>query len=300
MRISTSYYYQVNAQAMQNEQTNLNTIQQQVATGLQYQTPADNPVAATEALRISQALAASQNNSSNIKAAQFDVNQESTILSAINTDLSSAQNLAVGTQSSSSTQDRTSSASALQQLYNDLLSYANSTDANGNYIFAGSKGSTVPFQQTTGVSNYQGDNLQQSIAISANRNIPITDSGQSVFSVGTANDVFGVISQLIKDMQGPLTGAAFSSQINIDTTNLNNAIANVQNVSSQVANRLQELNAAATTETNLQTQYQNQLDTIQNVDTAKAATQLQLQETQLTASYQAFSSASKLSLFNYI
>lgn len=301
MRISTAFYYSSTSTALQTQRADLFQTQEQLDTGRRIVTPADDPLGAAYVLQTSQALAISQNNSNNIKIATNKISQENTYLDAINGVLAQVKNIVTGAGGTPSTQERTDAANYLQQQYQNLLAYANSTDANGNYVFAGSKGSTLPFQQTTGASNYQGDNVQQNIAINSQQTIPVSDSGQTVFGVGTANDPFAVISTFITDLQNPaLTGAAYQTAVDTAVSSINGAISNVVSVQSQVAGRSQQLTAAATTETQFTLQFQNEIDRVQSADTQKIAVELQLQQTTLQASQQAFVSASKLSLFNFL
>ena len=301
MRISTAYSFQVSTAALQSRMADLNHVQEQIATNRRIVTPSDDPVGAAYALQTAQELARSNNYTANINAAKTVVNRESVTLEAIRNVLVSAKNVATGSAGNPDTQQRTEYANYLQQIYQDLVGYANSTDSNGNYMFSGSKGTTTPFQQVTGASNYQGDNLQQSIAISNSRQIPINDSGQSVFGVGTANDPFKVIDQFITDLRnGALTGAAFDTAVSTALTGITNAVDNVANIQDQVGVRSQELDDALTAQTNFTNQFKNELNRVESVDMQKAALELQVQQLSLQALQQTVASTGKLSLFNFL
>lgn len=301
MRISTAYYYNRSTASMQAQQTELFKTQQQIGTGRRIVSPSDDPLGASRALQNSQFLAASQNNTANIKLAQNKVAQESTYLDAIRGVLGQAQNIITGSGGTPSDRERADFAIYLQQQYDNLLAYANSTDANGNYIFAGSRGLTLPFQQTTGAANYQGDNEQLEMAINGRQTVPTTDSGQRIFGVGTADDPFAVISQFITDLQNPaLTGSAYQTAVNAAMSGIDNALENVISVQSEVAGRDQLLKAAESMERQFTVQYQNELARIESVDIQEAAVTLKLQETTLQAIQQSFVNASQLSLFNFM
>jgi flagellar hook-associated protein 3 FlgL len=301
MRISTAYAFDMSSAAMQAKQTDIFHTQQQIATGRRIVTPSDDPVGATHALQASRALAVTENNIENIKKTEVQIRTESTTLDAIRKVLENAKGMTVGAGINPSTQERTSFANYLTQMYQDLLGYANTTDSEGNYLFSGFKGSTVPFQQATGASNYQGDNSQRFLSISSSRQVQVSDSGQEVFGVGTANDPFAVISQYIADLQNPaLTGAAFDAASATANSGLSNALANVVNISDHVAVRFQELKIAQDTEAQYKLQYQNELERVESVDMQKAAVELSLQQVSLEATQKAFLSASKLSLFDYL
>lgn len=300
MRISTSSYFTMNLAAMQDKQATIFHVQQQMATGRRIVTPSDDPVGAARALQTARALSVSENSLESIAKAQTRLKAESTTLEAIRQVLQSAKDTAVSAGTNPSTQERTSFANYLTQVYDDLRGYANSTDAEGNYIFSGFK-NVSPFQQITGASNYQGDNAKRYVAISSNQQIQVSDSGQEVFSVGTANDPFAVISQFITDLQNPaLTGAAFDAAADTAISGLENALSKVEQISDHVAVRFQQLDTAKNTETQYKLQYEDELDRIESVDMLTAGVQLQLLQTTLEATQRAFINASQLNLFNLL
>lgn len=301
MRISTAFSFEMNSLSMQAKQADIFHTQQQVATGRRIVTPSDDSVGATHALENSRALAISESNTESMKIADVQLKSESTTLDAIRQVLTNARGVAIGATGNPSTQERTSFANYLEQIYQDLQGYANSTDAQGNYIFSGVSGNTVPFQQVAGAANYQGDNAQRFVAISNSRQIPVSDTGQAVFGVGTPNDPFAVIDQLITDLRnGALTGAAYDTAAATAVTGLNNALDNVVKIQDQVAVRVQELQAAQEIEAKFALQFSNELDRVEKVDMQKAAVELNLQQVSLEASQKAFINASKLSLFNLL
>ena len=76
--------------------------------------------------------------------------------------------------------------SALQQ----LLQLANSQGPDGSYIFAGSKTTAAPFQTLpNGQIVFNGDSATNSIEIAPSLTVPVTISGQSVFTnIPAGND----------------------------------------------------------------------------------------------------------------
>ena len=290
----------MNLAAMQDKQATLFHVQQQMATHRRIVTPSDDPVGAARALQTARALSVSESSLENIAKAQTRIKAESTTLEAIRQVLESAKDTAVSAGTNPSTQERTSFANYLTQVYQDLRGYANSTDAEGNYMFSGFKNVT-PFQQTTGASNYQGDNAKRYVSIGSNQQIQVSDSGQEVFSVGTANDPFAVISQFITDLQnGALTGTAFDAAADTAISGLENALSKVVQISDHVAVRFQQLDTAKDVETQYKLQYQDELDRVESVDMLTAGVQLQLLQTSLEATQKAFINASQLNLFSLL
>jgi len=85
-------------------------------------------------------------------------------------------------------------ASEIKERLNELFDYANTRDENGDYIFSGFQSKTQAFS-TDGVGNYtfNGDQGQQSMRISASRNVTAGDSGADIFQlVRTGNGDFAV------------------------------------------------------------------------------------------------------------
>jgi flagellar hook-associated protein 3 FlgL len=300
MRISTSFYFSSNLAAMQQKQATLSYLQQQLATHRRIITPSDDPLGAAHALETSRALSVSVSSLENIAKAQTRLKTESTTLEAIRSALENAKNTALGAGNNPSKQERTSFANFLTQVYDDLRGYANTTDAEGNYLFSGFK-NEAPFQQLTGPSNYQGDNAKRYVSIGANQQIQVSDSGQDVFSVGTVNDPFAVISQFITDLQNEaLTGDAFDTAVDTALTRLEAALDKVELVSDHVAVRFQQLDVAKETQTQYKLQYENELDRVESADLYEVGVKLQLLQTSLEASQRAFINAAQLNLFNLL
>lgn len=301
MRISTSAYFNINSAAMQTKQSDLVYIQQQIATGRRIVTPSDDPVGATRALQTARALAASENNLENIKRAEVQIKSESTVLDTIRKAVSSARDVAIGANGNPSSQERTSFANYLEQIYKDLQDYANTTDAEGNYIFSGFKGDTAPFQQLNGASDYRGDSASRFVTISSGRQIQVSDSGQAIFGVGTADDPFALIAQLVTDLRDTtLTQPAYEAAIANAVDGLGNALDNIISISDQVARRFQELKVASDAETQFKLQYQIELDRVEAVDVQQAAIDLKMQQVSLEATQKAFISSTQLSLFSLL
>lgn len=79
-------------------------------------------------------------------------------------------------------QDRKSIAAELGEREDELLSLMNTRNARGEYLFSGFQGKTQPFVRAgDGTYSYQGDEGQRKLQIASSLNIPISDSGKSIF-----------------------------------------------------------------------------------------------------------------------
>ncbi len=183
MRISTGMIFHSGVSSMNNLSEAMLQVNQQLSTGLSVLTPADNPVAASQALNVTQA--------SNINA-QYAVNQtsattalglEGSQLASVSDLLTQAQQLTVqaGNATLNST-DRTTIATQLRSIFSQMLGLANSQNSSGQYMFSGNMGNTQSFSGTveTGVT-YNGDNGQQNLQLSSSQQLAVSDSGNNIF-----------------------------------------------------------------------------------------------------------------------
>jgi flagellar hook-associated protein 3 FlgL len=183
MRLSTSWMYQQSLNTMLNQQSALANTQNQVTTGLRINVASDDPAGAGQVVSLNHVIAANSQYSSNINSATTRLNTEVSTLSSMNSVLDTARTLALqavnGTLSDS---DRASIASQLSQIRDQLVQQANTTDSNGNALFAGTSTTTMPFEVgPNGVVSYLGNNNQQHAAVGSGLQVATSDSGGSLF-----------------------------------------------------------------------------------------------------------------------
>ncbi|EUC21342.1 flagellar hook-associated protein FlgL [Paraburkholderia hospita] len=183
MRISTTQYFGMNVQTMDDQQSTLAQLYQQLSSGVSLATPSDNPVGAAQAVQLSMQgatlsqYADNQNTAlSYLQAEDSSLTSVSNVLTAITTQLVHAGD------GSLNDANRGSIATALQGLRNQLVGLANGADPSGNYLYGGYQATTAPFSVgSSGAVQYNGDNGVQNVQITNTRNIAVADTGQSVF-----------------------------------------------------------------------------------------------------------------------
>ena len=169
----------------------VSTTQNQMASGLAYTEPSQDPAAAGTVDNYDAALAQSQQYTKNANSAQTALNTESNALTSVQSQLQSLRDLALQANSGTeSSQDLTAIATQAQQIQNSLLGLANTQDGNGNYIFAGFATGTQPFTQTSTGVTYVGDSGQPVIQLSAGNTVATSDNGATVFNAPTGNGIF--------------------------------------------------------------------------------------------------------------
>lgn len=188
MRIATSMIFNSGISAINKQTASLLQLQQQIATGRRILTPSDDPVAAARALEVTQSqeiLAQHATNQSNATAA---LGLEETQLTSLNDMFVRLKELTVQAGNATlSANDRQSLAVELRARYDELLGIANAADGQGQYLFSGYMGDTMPFGGTVDYLNagneiiYQGDDGQRTLQVSATRMLATSDSGIDVF-----------------------------------------------------------------------------------------------------------------------
>ena len=161
----------------------LGETQQQISTGRRFLTPADDPLAATRVAALHKDVALREQYNQNISTAENDLNLEESVLAQTISLMQRVRELAVqGGNELLTNNDRGSLAAEIESRLDELFSLMNTRSANGDYLFSGFSGGTVPFvRDSTGTTVYQGDQGQRKIQISATASIAVTDSGKRIF-----------------------------------------------------------------------------------------------------------------------
>src|ERR1700723_732303 len=194
MRVTQSLDQSQFLAAINTLETNINQTQNQVSSGLQFTTASQNPTAAGSVNNYKQALAQSQQYGTNATSAQTNLNTEGNALTQVQNQLQSLRSLALEANSGTlSNTDRTAIATQVVQIQNSLLSLANTTNGNGEFIFGGFAAQTQPFTLSATGATYNGDQGQRQVQIAAGLTVADGDNGDTVFNqIKTGNGTFTV------------------------------------------------------------------------------------------------------------
>ncbi|MBP6020020.1 MAG: flagellar hook-associated protein FlgL [Burkholderiaceae bacterium] len=180
MRISSNLLFQTGLNSMNAQQSDLMHLYQQIGSGQRMVTPSDDPLAAAQAINLSQSQAQNARFNENRSVAMQNLGVEDNTLSSVVTLMQNIKTTMIeagnGTMSDA---DRMTLSTVLTSARDTLLGLANSTDGNGQYLFSGSRGDVVPFDNN---GNYQGDARQRNIQIDQTRQLSSSDIGSDVFS----------------------------------------------------------------------------------------------------------------------
>lgn len=319
MRVSTSLIFTSGKQGIQDRQFDMYKAQNQMSTGRRVLTPADDPIAASEALKVEQSkgvttqMLENQNNAlSSLTFLEGTLGSVNNELDAIFARASDAGN------ANYSASDRGMLAAELKKRMQNLIGLANTQDGTGLYVFAGFKSTTLPFQNNPGATqpyalgggtlvSYNGDAGQQSLLVSQSAEMAISENGLDVFMrikdasgnvVGRS--MFDSLQNMI-DILDPTSGVPYTAgAYNQAIGDLRSAISHVANVRATVGARQNSLETLIDGSKDRNLQYTQRLSDLQDLDYTEAISRFANYKVQLEAAQTTFKEISQLSLFNIL
>ncbi len=185
MRISTQQFFNRATSEMQAQQTQLAETQQRIATGKQHLRPSDDPIATARIIKLKEEIGRHEKFEDNLNSAERRLVLEESALDQVNTTSDRLKELAIlAGNVALNDSNRRVMADEVDGLVEQLAGLMNTKDAQGEYLFAGAKGRTMPFQRdAAGTYAYHGDEGQRKIQIGPELQIATGDSGRQIFEV---------------------------------------------------------------------------------------------------------------------
>jgi flagellar hook-associated protein 3 FlgL len=285
MRVANKAIYdsvQYNLGSISEELNKANEI---VTTGKRINNLSDDPVGLTQSLNIRSTLASIEQMGRNISYGNSWLTTSESALTSVQNIISDTKVLCIQMANATIGSDqRSSAAGTVQNMLDEIVSLGN-TDVAGNYIFAGSKTDTIPFDQ---YGNYSGDNNAFAIKISKNSTVEVGSDGEAVF--GT---VFNTLIDLKDALQSNDVGGIQVAMGDLDG-HFEDISAKISDVGSKMNrmeikdNILQDLNFSNT----------ERLSKIEDADIAEAI--MNLSAAELTYQAALASSAKVMSLMTLV
>lgn len=312
MRISTAMMYQQNMRGVTNSQSEWLRYGEQMSTGKRVTKPSDDPIAASQAVVLSQAQAQNSQYALARTFATQKVSLEENVLGQVTTAIQSAQEKIVYANNGTlSDDDRASLAKDIEGIRNQILNLANSTDGNGRYIFAGYKTESAPFSGDAGNVTYNGGDKAVTQSVDASRTMTIGHLGSQIFDKVTSNAVpepdgsksetnlFDMLDSAIKVLNTPTADLTDADKGAIDKTSrgLKNSLNNVLTVRAELGTQLSELDKLDELGSDRALGQAQQMSDLVDVDWNSAISSYVMQQAALQASYKAFSDMQGMSLF---
>jgi flagellar hook-associated protein 3 FlgL len=303
MQISTFSTYAVGTYDMDNLQTTIQSLQQQIDTQNRVNNPSDDPVASTEILQLNESSGRNTQFISNNQGVSSQLSLIDTTLSSVSSLLSSVKSLTVQAGDGVITPTQLGMIQqTVNQDYNQLMGYANATNGRGEYLFGGNQVANPPFSADNALTaTYSGDTGQRMVQITDSSSVPVTQVGSQVFGNATSPtalfDSMQKLSQLLAQNPSP---ANYATQLSSIMDSLDSAQTQIQTTQAAVGAAEGENTDTKASNTTLGTQYQSAVDGLQSLDMPQAISNFTMANTSLQYSQQVYAKVTALSLFNYM
>lgn len=297
MTLSTGFFFDRASQQMVRGQQKVADLQTQLATGLKVGQPSDAPEQASTLQRLRSVLVQQKAHQDNLSRVAQRLETQDTVLQNASGLLTRLRELSIqygnGTLSA---EQRRIAAVEVRGLRDQLLSLANSRDAEGFALFGGTRVQGDPY---TPEGTYEGDQTQTDVPIGRTEIVSNRLHGSAVFvSVLRDTEPAGFFTVL-----DDLAGALEANRPDAVQRGIGEVSALQQGITLALADVGSDRNLVQSQADSLDTQIvriQSLQSDLQDVDYAQAVTELQKQIMSLEAAQSSFAQVAKLSLFNYL
>lgn len=306
MKISTTQYFQQSVQQLGDLQSGMAKTQTQMTSGKKITKPSDEPDKAAVLARLQTGIARQENYQNGIKQANLRYSAEESALTSASDMVTRIKELATqAANGTMSAQDRKTLGLEISNLRDQLLSLGNSQDANGNYLFSGSRANQPAFgPDSTGQVRYQGDQNRMMVSIGDNRSIHLNRPGSDVFvrvvRTDAKGDKQGVdFFQVLDDLTKAVNGS--------DQIAMQRGLNEVDVLQSGISEGLGQVGAdqaAADAQSGVLDQiilqFKSYKSDVEDLDYTEAVTRMNRDELALQAAQSSFAKISQLSLFKFL
>lgn len=311
MRVSTITLSTAVLTGIQNEQTAIARLSQQIAANERVLAPKDDPVRAPRMLELAERIALREQYLANQDKARLALDQLGAVLRGIRQVLEHARGILMGAGPNQEQSLRDQYARLIENDYEQLKGLANTRDPAGNYIFSGFRTNTQPYTHNrvapgpgmSGITTYNGDNGTRRIEIDIGRSIQVNDNLYPVIirddgdPATDTDDLLQTLDQIAIDLRSPtLTQARLNAVVN----RLSAALDDLGLIERRVAAAQIEITNTQATTRSLLLEEKNALNKLTELDQAAAIVELQRRQVTLEAAQRAYARTSSLSLFNYL
>lgn len=209
MRVSTQQIYSANIDNLNSLNSTIASVQQQISSGERFTQASEDPLAASQVLKLDQEIARYEQYQDNIDVTQSRLELEESTLEAVNDATVRLQEIV--TQAGNGTlnsEDLGLLSSEVGELINEIEGLVNTRDSSGEYLFSGYQGQTrtYDYNETTGEYEFQGDGGQRYIQVGPDFQVAATDSALDIFEGAT-----GAFQPILTDTTDPANPALVES-----------------------------------------------------------------------------------------
>jgi len=302
---------------LNTDQTALATVENQLSSGNAVTQPSDNPAGAANILQLQGSLTRANQYASNaangvswLSLGNSTVNSVLNVLQSLQSTVEGLSGNSLTGGSATITATQTAATGALNQ----LLNLANTTEAGGQPIFAGTGGGSAAYNAD---GAYLGNNTAPTRTVAPGTQVAIATTGPQIFGdstttagllgTGSGGTAVGVLQQIVNDLGTAASAtttsartAAISQVTGADLQNLNTAITTVENAAGALGTNEQTVQSFSVQATNSATSILGELSSVQDTNVAQATTNLQLEQDAYQSALYATSQLSTDALVKYL
>jgi len=286
-------------------------LQNEATTGLKISQPEDNPAVMDQFLNLQSENSANTQYQNNITQIQTAANTSSDALNSLQTLVEQAGEIATEAGGVTSATQLSTYATQVGNLIQEALQLANTQDANGSYIFGGTKTANPPFAATTGANGditavtYSGNTSVAKSEIAPGLTVTAQSPGENSTGSGPGGvfadsrsgaDIFSHLISLQQNLASGNTSAISSA----DSPNLTKDEDNVVTQISANGVLQSTLEAAGNVASQKGTNFTSQMSNATNADLAQTMTQLDQTQTAYQAALESGTMIMGLSLMKYL
>lgn len=269
--------------ALDQSQSTEQQLASELSSGVRVTSLGQDPVAAGQNVLLLNQIQRDDSFTQSSSLVQGRLQVADSALGSVVTQLTQAVSLATSANNGTlNTSQIESISNQLSGVRDEITSLANSS-YQGQYIFAGSQTSTVPFTTSTSTlpatTSYSGDSDVNYLETPNGQAIQLNLPGDQVFMGSGSNSVFGALNNLIADFASGTASASAAT----DLQSLNTALNYVSQQRVTLDNSLTRLTAASDAVSSEKTQLTTAQTTLMQADLGDISTQLSLSKTQQTA-----------------
>jgi len=306
MKISTTLFFNNASNQLGNVQGELSKTQIQLSTGLQIVKPSDSPDKAALVTRLESELARQASYQDTLKSVNTRLQSQETALKNTSDVLTRMKELAIQAANDTlSVSDRNTIALEISSLRDQALSLANTQDANGNYLFSGSRVGLPAFgADAKGKIIYQGDQSRMKVAVGDSRRMNLNMPGSDAFVKVVRDDGKGgqIGTGFFNAIDDLVTAVKSSDYNNIQRgiKELSFLQQGVSDASAQVGADMNVVDMQNSVLDEIVLRLKTTRSDVQDLDYTSAVTKMNKDQLALEAAQSSFAKISQLTLFKYM
>ena len=296
MRVTNQSTYEAIKYQLSQRAGDLVKANEIVASGKRINKLSDDPVGLVQVLSLRESLANIDQLGRNVSTARNWLDGGETALSSVKGLITDMKTLAVqmanGTVGSS---ERAAAAAQVEGALEQIVSLAN-TQVNGQYIFAGTKTDTKPFEiQSDGSVAYSGNNTPFTVKIGKTTTIEAGHDGEAVFGDGTTGGIFQTLIHFKNSLETDSTVGIEQAMNELDT-DLDHMIS----TTSAVGTKGVRLDVKEKILQDLKLTYTERRSQLEDADILEAISDVKSRETAYQAALASSAKVMRMSLVDYL